>query len=63
MTVGSIDEGILNIFVPTENSAAEIEHNYSDDFAIATEQVFKLPVRGQTYCQATFRIRLSIDWH
>jgi hypothetical protein len=46
MTVGSIDEGILNIFVSTENCAADIEHNYSDEFAIAAEHVFRLPIRS-----------------
>jgi hypothetical protein len=46
MTMGSIDEGVLTIFVSSENCAADIEHNYSDEFAIAAEQVFRLPIRS-----------------
>jgi hypothetical protein len=45
MTVASVDQEVLRIFVPNEHCAAEIENNYSDDFAIAAEQVFRLPIR------------------
>lgn len=45
MTVGLLDENILYVFVADKNCAAEIEANYSDDFAVAAEQVFSVPIR------------------
>ena len=35
----------LPMFVPNEDCAAKIEANYSDDLAVAAEQVFSQPVR------------------
>ena len=35
----------LPMFVPNEDCAAKIEANYSDDLAVAAEQVFSQPIR------------------
>jgi hypothetical protein len=35
----------LYVFVSNENCAAEIEANFSDDLAVAAEQVLGKPVR------------------
>ena len=40
-----IDNDILYVFVSNENCAAEIEANFSDDLAVAAEQVRGKPVR------------------
>jgi hypothetical protein len=40
-----IDNDILYVFVSNENCAAEIEANFSDDLAVAAEQVLGKPVR------------------
>ena len=45
MQVESVEDGILYVFVPNEDCAAKIEANYSDDLAVAAEQVFSQPVR------------------
>jgi hypothetical protein len=45
LRVGRIDDGILYVFVPTEDCAVKIEANYSDDLAVAAEQVFSQPTR------------------
>jgi hypothetical protein len=41
MRVERIDHDILYVFVSNENCAAEIVANYSDDLAVAAEQVFQ----------------------
>jgi hypothetical protein len=40
-----IDNDILYVFVSNENCAAEVEANFSDDLAVAAEQVLGKPVR------------------
>jgi hypothetical protein len=45
MRVERIDDGILYVFVPNKDCAAKIEANYSDDLAVAAEQVFSQPIR------------------
>jgi len=45
MRVERIDHGILYAFVSNEDCAAKIEANYSDDLAVAAEQVFSQPIR------------------
>ena len=45
MRVERIDHGILYVFVSNEDCAAKIEANYSDDLAVAAEQVFSQPIR------------------
>jgi hypothetical protein len=41
-----IDDGIVYVFVANADCAAEIEQYYSEDLAIAAEQVFSRPIRG-----------------
>jgi hypothetical protein len=45
MRVECVEDGILYVFVPNEDCAAKIEANYSDDLAIAADQVFSRPIR------------------
>jgi hypothetical protein len=45
ITVGTIDEDILQIFVPVENCAADIRLRHSDDFAVAAEYALGRPIR------------------
>ena len=45
ITVGTIDEDILQIFVPAENCAADIKLRHSDDFAVAAEYALGRPIR------------------
>jgi hypothetical protein len=45
LRVERIDDGILYVFVPSEDCATKIEANYSDDLAAAAEQVFSQPIR------------------
>jgi hypothetical protein len=40
-----MDNGILYVFVSNENCAAEMEASFSDDLAVAAEQVLGQPVR------------------
>jgi hypothetical protein len=40
-----MDNDILYVFVSNENCAAEIEASFSDDLAVAAEQVLGKPVR------------------
>jgi hypothetical protein len=40
-----IDNDILYVFVSNENCAAEIEASFSNDLAVAAEQVLGKPVR------------------
>jgi hypothetical protein len=56
MKVGGVDDDILQIFVPTEHCAAEIERCHSDDFAVAAQHVFRLPIRIVTVLPMNFRI-------
>lgn len=43
--VGVIDEDVLQIVVPAENSAADITLYHSDDFAVAAEYALGQPIR------------------
>jgi hypothetical protein len=43
--VGSIDEDVLQVFVPAENCAADIKFRHSDDFAVAAEYALGQPIR------------------
>jgi hypothetical protein len=43
--VGTIDEDVLEVFVPAENRAAEIKFRHSDDFAVAAEYALGRPIR------------------
>ena len=45
MRVELVDDGILYVFVPNEDSAAKIEASYCDDLAAAAEQVLSQPIR------------------
>jgi hypothetical protein len=45
MRVERIDHDVLYVFVSDENCAAEIKANYSDELAVAAEQVLDKPVR------------------
>lgn len=45
MEVGVVGN-VLNISVPSEDRAAEIETHYSDDFAVAAEAVLLAPIRA-----------------
>ena len=45
MKVGTIDEDVLQVFVPAENCAACIKFRHSDDFAIAAEYALGQPIR------------------
>jgi hypothetical protein len=40
-----LDHDVLYVFVSNETCAAEIEANFSDDLAVAAEQVLGKPVR------------------
>lgn len=40
-----IDNDVLYVFILNENCAAEIEASFSDDLAVAAEQVLGKPVR------------------
>jgi hypothetical protein len=41
-----MDNDILYVFVSNENCAAEMEASFSDDLAVAAEQVLGKPVRA-----------------
>jgi len=43
--VSTIDEDVLQVFVPTENCAADIKFRHSDDFAVAAEYALGQPIR------------------
>jgi hypothetical protein len=43
--VGTIDEDVLQVFVPAENCAADIKFRHSDDFAVAAEYALGQPIR------------------
>jgi hypothetical protein len=43
--VGTIDEDVLQVFVPAENCAADIKFRHSDDFAVAAEYGLGQPIR------------------
>jgi hypothetical protein len=45
MKVGTIDEDVLQVFVPAENCAADIKFRHSDDFAVAAEYALGQPIR------------------
>jgi hypothetical protein len=40
-----LDKDVLYVFVSNENCAAEMEASFSDDLAVAAEQVLGKPVR------------------
>ena len=42
---GTVDEGVLLIFVGAENCAAEIKLHHLDDFAVAAEFALGQPIR------------------
>lgn len=44
--VAGVHEDVLRISVPTEECATAIENHHSDDFAVAAEYAFRLPIRG-----------------
>jgi hypothetical protein len=43
--VGTIDEDVLQVFVPVESCAADIKFRHSDDFAVAAEYALGQPIR------------------
>jgi hypothetical protein len=43
--VGTLDENVLQIFVPAENCAAAIKLHHSDAFAVAAEYAIGRPIR------------------
>ena len=43
--VGTLDEDVLQVFVPAENCAADIKFRHSDDFAVAAEYALGQPIR------------------
>ena len=43
--IGTLDEDVLQIFVPAENRAADIKLHHSDDFAVAAEYALGQPIR------------------
>jgi hypothetical protein len=43
--VGGINDDVLQILVPAENCAADIQIRHSDDFAVAAEYALGLPIR------------------
>lgn len=43
--VGTIDQDVLQIFVPAENCTADIKFRHSDDFAVAAEYALGQPIR------------------
>jgi hypothetical protein len=43
--VGDVEENVLQIFAPSAESAADIRLHHLDDFAVAAEYVFMLPIR------------------
>ena len=43
--VSGINEGVLQIFVPAENCAADIKLHRSDEFVVAAEYALGLPIR------------------
>jgi hypothetical protein len=43
--VGTLDEDVLQIFVPAKNCATDIKLRHSDDFAVAAEYALGRPVR------------------
>ena len=45
MKVGSVEDNILQIIVPTTESATDIRLHHLEDFAVAAEYGFLLPVR------------------
>ena len=45
LKVGTIDEDVLQVFVPAENCAADIKFRHSDDFAVAAEYALGQPIR------------------
>ncbi len=45
LCLGMRVECVLYVFVPNEDCAAKVEANYSDDLAVAAEQVFSQPIR------------------
>jgi hypothetical protein len=45
IVVGTLDENVLQIFVPAENCAAYIKLHHSDDFAVAAEYAIGRPIR------------------
>jgi hypothetical protein len=45
MKVGTIDEDVLQVFVPAGNCAADIKFRHSDDFAVAAEYALGQPIR------------------
>jgi len=45
ITVGTLDEDALQIFVPSESCAADIKLHHSDDFAVAAEYAIGRPIR------------------
>ncbi len=51
--VGTIDEDVLEVFVPAENRAAEIKFRHSDDFAVAAEYALGRPIRKVNVLSAT----------
>ena len=51
--VGTIDEDVLEVFVPAENCAAEIKFRHSDDFAVAAEYALGRPIRKVNVLSAT----------
>jgi hypothetical protein len=43
--IATLDEDVLQIFVPAENCAADIKLRHSDDFAVAAEYALGQPIR------------------
>jgi hypothetical protein len=43
--LGTIDEDVLQVFVPARNCAADIKFRHSDDFAVAAEYALGQPIR------------------
>ena len=46
MKVGTIDDDVLQIFVPTGNFPTDIMLRHSEDFAVAAEYVLGQPIRN-----------------
>jgi hypothetical protein len=57
MRVERIDHDVLYVVVSNEDCAAEIKANYSDDLAVAAEQVLGKPVRSVNVLPMDFSSR------
>ena len=43
--VGGVEENVLQVFAPTTESATDIKLNHLEEFAVAAEYGFMLPIR------------------